>query len=65
MRVRAEWWNQPQVTAIDRDQASIDLTRRHNDDGAGIDYLVGDFLTHPFEPASFDVIASVVDPRSR
>ncbi|MGH7866262.1 MAG: class I SAM-dependent methyltransferase, partial [Candidatus Dormibacteraceae bacterium] len=36
-------------------------TRAHHDN-AGIDYLLGDFLTYPFEPSSFksgDVIASV------
>jgi len=53
----------PQVTAIDLDQLSIDLARHHDpphhDHGADIEYVLGDFLTHPFEPASFDVIASV------
>lgn len=48
----------PHVTAIDLHRPSIDLARGR-DDGAGIDYLVGDFLTYPFEPASFDLIASV------
>jgi ubiquinone/menaquinone biosynthesis C-methylase UbiE len=46
------------VTAIDRDAASIDVARRH-DDGAGVEYVVGDFMTHPFEPASFEHIASI------
>jgi SAM-dependent methyltransferase len=46
----------PHVTAIDTDSASIALAR-----GAGpdIEYLLGDFLTFPFQPASFDFIASV------
>jgi len=46
------------VTAIDRDAASIEVARRH-DDAAGVEYVVGDFMTHPFEPASFDHIASI------
>jgi SAM-dependent methyltransferase len=48
----------PQVTAIDRDGASIETARRE-DGGAGIDYVVGDFMTHPFAPGSFDHIASI------
>jgi SAM-dependent methyltransferase len=48
----------PHVTGIDRDAASIDLARRE-DSGAGVDYIVGDFMTHEFEPASFDLIASI------
>jgi 2-polyprenyl-3-methyl-5-hydroxy-6-metoxy-1,4-benzoquinol methylase len=46
------------VTAIDRDAASIDVARRE-DDGTGVEYLVGDFMTHPFEPGSFDHVASI------
>jgi SAM-dependent methyltransferase len=48
----------PHVSAIDLHQPSI---RRARQDaaGPGVDYLVGDFLTYPFEPASFDLIASV------
>jgi 2-polyprenyl-3-methyl-5-hydroxy-6-metoxy-1,4-benzoquinol methylase len=46
------------VTGIDRDAASIDVARR--EDGAtGVEYVVGDFMTHPFEPGSFDHIASI------
>lgn len=41
----------PQITAID--------LARHHDDGADIEYVLGDFLSYPFEPASFDVIVSV------
>jgi SAM-dependent methyltransferase len=48
----------PHVSAIDLDEPSIDLARRHPA-AAAIDYLLGDFLTYPFEPASFDFIASV------
>ncbi|MEU5869846.1 class I SAM-dependent methyltransferase [Nonomuraea sp. NPDC047529] len=46
----------PSVTAIDLDVPSIDKAREHPDD---VGYILGDFLTHSFEPASFDVIASV------
>ncbi|HEX8671119.1 MAG TPA: class I SAM-dependent methyltransferase, partial [Longimicrobium sp.] len=46
----------PNVTAIDVDPASIDLARQA---GPDIEYLLGDFLTYPFHPASFDFIASV------
>lgn len=46
------------VTAIDLDVSTIERARRHN--GAeNIDYLVGDFLTHSFECASFEAIVSV------
>jgi SAM-dependent methyltransferase len=48
----------PHVTAIDRDAASIDAARRE-DGGTGIDYVVGDFMTHPFASGSFDHIASI------
>lgn len=48
----------PQVTAIDRHEPSIAAARRH-DDGLGIEYLHSDFLSHDFEPESFDFIASV------
>ncbi|MBG0831443.1 class I SAM-dependent methyltransferase [Planomonospora sp. ID67723] len=46
----------PHVTGIDLDAPSIDQAREHPDD---VDYVLGDFLTHPFDPASFDVITSV------
>ncbi|MBV9847962.1 MAG: class I SAM-dependent methyltransferase [Kutzneria sp.] len=48
----------PEVVGIDRDRASIDLARAQGD-SAGIEYVLGDFLDFPFEPASFDVIVSV------
>ncbi len=48
----------PRVTAIDLDPASVELARQH--DGAeDIDYVHGDFLTHPLEPASYDAVVSV------
>ena len=48
----------PRVTAIDRDEPSIAAAMRQDGD-LGIDYLHGDFLSHDFEPESFDFIASV------
>jgi SAM-dependent methyltransferase len=45
------------VTAIDTDPASIALAQQQA--GPDIEYLLGDFLTYPFHPASFDLIASV------
>ncbi|MBB5937177.1 class I SAM-dependent methyltransferase [Streptomyces zagrosensis] len=56
MLARALQRTVPHVTAIDLDAPSIDEGRAYADD---VDYVHGDFLTHPFEPASFDVIASV------
>ena len=46
----------PLVTAIDRDAPSI-AAARCQDDGLGIEYLHGDFMSHDFEPESFDFIA--------
>jgi 2-polyprenyl-3-methyl-5-hydroxy-6-metoxy-1,4-benzoquinol methylase len=46
----------PRVTAIDLDAPSIDQARGYPDD---VEYILGDVLTHPFEPASFDVVTSV------
>jgi 2-polyprenyl-3-methyl-5-hydroxy-6-metoxy-1,4-benzoquinol methylase len=48
----------PNVMGIDLDQPSIDLAKGHSP-ADGIDYRCGDFLTYPFAPESFDVIASV------
>ena len=47
-----------QVAAIDLHAASIDLARRSDPIGE-IEYVVGDFVTHPFGPASFDAVVSV------
>jgi SAM-dependent methyltransferase len=47
----------PHVTAIDLDEASLELARRRRSDD--IEYVLGDVLTYPFEPASFDLVASV------
>ena len=46
------------VSAIDIDAPIIAAARRQ-DAGAGVEYLHGDFLTHEFEPASFDAVVSV------
>ena len=48
----------PQVVGIDTDAASIDLARRQDADRE-IGFIRGDFLTHPFTPASFGMITSV------
>lgn len=48
----------PLVTAIDVDAESIDLAREQTG-RRDVDYVLGDFLTHPFEPASFDLVVSV------
>lgn len=48
----------PHVIGIDRHPPSIDHARDHCS-RPGLDYLLGDFLTYPFKPASFDVIVSV------
>jgi SAM-dependent methyltransferase len=48
----------PRVAGIDQDAASIELARRQDQDGK-IDLICGDFLTHPFAPASFGMITSV------
>ena len=45
------------VVGIDLDEASIDLARAHAT--AAVEYVVGDFMTHPFEPESFDAIVSI------
>jgi ubiquinone/menaquinone biosynthesis C-methylase UbiE len=48
----------PHVSAIDSDERSIEIARRQ-DPAAGVDYLLGDFPTFPFEPASFDFVVCV------
>lgn len=46
-----------EVVGIDRHGPSIEQARRQG--GAGVAYFQGDLFTHPFEPASFDLVASV------
>src|SRR5262249_8005650 len=48
----------PRVMGIDQDAASIDQARRQDPRGK-IGFICGDFLTHPFAPASFDMITSI------
>ena len=48
----------PHVVGIDQDAASIGLARRQDPSGV-IDFICGDFLAHPFAPASFGMITSV------
>lgn len=46
----------PHVVGIDADETSIETARA----AAGhIDYVLGDILTYPFEPQTFDVVTSV------
>lgn len=45
------------VVGIDLDPASIELARTQG--GEGLEYALGDFLKHFFEPASFDLVVSV------
>jgi 2-polyprenyl-3-methyl-5-hydroxy-6-metoxy-1,4-benzoquinol methylase len=47
------------VTAIDRHAPTLALARRHAS-ADNIDYVLGDVLAHPFDPASFDPVVSVV-----
>jgi SAM-dependent methyltransferase len=47
-----------QVSAIDVDEASITAARRE-DPGQTIDYQLGDFLSFPFAPGSFDFVTCV------
>jgi SAM-dependent methyltransferase len=48
----------PRVVGIDQDVASVELARRQ-DPAGGIDFIRGDFLTHPFAPSSFTMITSI------
>ena len=46
-----------EVVGLDPDAPSIELARAHAT--AGLTYAVGDLLTYPFEPESFDLVTSV------
>jgi SAM-dependent methyltransferase len=48
----------PHVLAIDCDRPVIDRAREQ-DNGAGVEYVTGDFLAYDLRPGSFDVIVSV------
>ena len=45
------------VVGIDCDRPSIEAARAQGADG--VEYVLGDFFEHPFEPGSFDLVASV------
>ncbi len=46
----------PDVTGLDADADVLESARHEDGD---VNWIVGDVLTYPFEPASFDVVASV------
>ncbi|QCB94828.1 class I SAM-dependent methyltransferase [Cellulomonas shaoxiangyii] len=46
----------PDVTGVDLHGPSLDAARAA---GGGVTYVEADVLTHPFPPASFDLVASV------
>ena len=45
------------VVGIDRHEPTLALARAHSQQD--ISYVLGDFMTYPFEPESFDFVASV------
>lgn len=49
----------PEVVGLDVHEPSLDLGRSQSDGDDGITYVLGDILDHPFEPGSFDVVASI------
>ena len=58
MLVRELRHNVPDVVGIDLDRASIEHAEAQDGGPVGA-YLLGDFLTYPFEPGSFDFVAAV------
>lgn len=46
------------VTAIDRDAPTIAMAKTQTS-AVNVDYVLDDFLIHPFEPQSFDAVVSV------
>jgi len=48
----------PTVVGIDTDQASIESARKQAND-LNAQYILGDFMEHPFGSESFDVITSI------
>lgn len=46
----------PDVTGIDQDSTVLDSARLEDD---SVRWVQGDVMSHPFEPGSFDVVASV------
>jgi SAM-dependent methyltransferase len=49
----------PHVTGLDPDVPSIEQARAQDDPDAPIEYVLGDLLTTPLTPASFDVVVAV------
>jgi SAM-dependent methyltransferase len=49
------------AVGIDRDVPSVEQAREQvrEEGGKGVEYVVGDFLDHPFAPGSFDLVASI------
>jgi SAM-dependent methyltransferase len=47
------------VTAIDSDPHSVQRASSDSRADDRVEFVVGDVLTYPFEPASFDVVASI------
>ena len=48
----------PEVVGIDLDRPILDVARTRSS-AARATYVLGDVLHHPFEPGSFDVVASI------
>ena len=48
----------PEVVGIDSDRTSIERAREQAD-GRNVSYVMGDFMSYPFEPESFDAVVSV------
>ena len=48
----------PRVVGIDPDPRSIELARAQDPTGS-VEYVLGDVLSHPFAPASFDLVTAV------
>jgi ubiquinone/menaquinone biosynthesis C-methylase UbiE len=48
----------PHVAGVDRDAASIELGRRQDADGK-VEFVRGDLLACPFQPASFGMVTCV------
>jgi 2-polyprenyl-3-methyl-5-hydroxy-6-metoxy-1,4-benzoquinol methylase len=46
------------VIAIDRDAPTIALAKKQTS-APNVDYILDDFLVHPFEPQSFDAVVSI------
>jgi SAM-dependent methyltransferase len=56
--VRELTWVGHPVTAIDADEPSITRARAPRS-GPRVDFVLGDFMSYPFEPESFDAVVSI------